>query len=170
MKTNDIKFVLMKSLYEKSKGIFCSNYQGMGFSECDVIKITKSDLVYEYEIKTSRSDFKADFKKEYKHNRLSGGIDKDKEYIKWSGHPGRPNYFYYVCIKDLIKESEIPQYAGLIYIQGKDIKVIKKAPKLHSFKATEKLIRSVCDLLSARTIFGGCSFIRYLDKKVESGI
>lgn len=38
---------------------------------------------------------------------------------------------------------------------------------MHSFKATEKLIRSVCDLLSARTIFGGCSFMRYLDKKVE---
>ena len=25
-------------------------------------------------------------------------------------------------------------------------------------------------LLSARTIFGGCSFIQYLNKKVESGI
>ena len=134
MQTNDIKFVLMKSLYEKSKGIFCSNYQGMGFSECDVIRITKSDLVYEYEIKTSRSYFKADFKKEYKHNRLSGRIDKDKEYIKWSGHPGRPNYFFYVCSENLIKESEIPQYAGLIYIQGKDINIIKKPPNYTHLK------------------------------------
>ena len=37
MKTNDIKFVLMKSFMKNLKG----------FSECDVIKITKSDLVYE---------------------------------------------------------------------------------------------------------------------------
>ena len=44
------------------------------------------------------------------------------------------------------------------------------APKLHSFKATEKLIRSICDLLSTRTIFGGCSFMQYLNRKVESGI
>ena len=35
MKTNDIKFVLMKSLYEKSSSIFCTNFQAMGFSECD---------------------------------------------------------------------------------------------------------------------------------------
>ena len=163
MKTNEIAKILMHSLYSKSRGIFCTSYQGMGFAECDVLRITDSNIVYEYEIKTSRSDFKADLKKEYKHNRLSGRIDKDADYIKWSGHPGRPNHFYYVCIKDLIKESEIPQYAGLIYVEDKDIKVIKKAPKLHSFKATDKLIRKVCDLLSVRTIFGS-SYVNYISK------
>ena len=45
MKTNDIKFVLMKSLYEKSNSIFCTNFQGMGFSECDVLRITPSNIV-----------------------------------------------------------------------------------------------------------------------------
>ena len=55
----------MKNLYEKSRSIFCTNFQGMGFAECDVIRITESNIVYEYEIKTSRSDFKADFKKTY---------------------------------------------------------------------------------------------------------
>ena len=49
MQTNDIKFVLMKSLYEKSKGIFCSNYRGMGFSECDVVWIKK--LIVGFNIK-----------------------------------------------------------------------------------------------------------------------
>ena len=38
------------------------------------------------------------------------------------------------------------------------------------YNIQEKLIRSICDLLSARTIFGGCSFMQYLNKKVESGI
>ena len=53
----------MKSLYEKSNSIFCTNFQAMGFSECDVLRITPSNIVYEYEIKTSRSDFKADLRK-----------------------------------------------------------------------------------------------------------
>lgn len=57
----------------------------------------------------------------------------------------------------------MPQYAGLIYVEGKDIKVIKKAPKLHYFKATDKLIRKVCDLLSVRMIFGS-SYMNYLSK------
>ena len=165
MKTNDIKFVLMKSLYEKSSSIFCTNFQAMGFSECDVLRITPSNIVYEYEIKTSRSDFKADFKKKYKHNRLSNTINKNNEYIKWSGHPSLPNHFIYVVPKDMVKPTEIPEYAGLIYVEGDNIEIIKKAPKLHNFKANETLIRTVCSLLSTRTLFGGCSYIKFLNGK-----
>ena len=165
MKTNDIKFVLMKSLYEKSISIFCTNFQAMGFSECDVLRITPSNIVYEYEIKTSRSDFKADFKKKYKHSRLSNTISKNNEYIKWSGHPGIPNYFTYVTPKNMVKISEIPSYAGLIYVDENEIEVIKKAPKLHSFKATEGLIRTVCNTLSTRIIYGGGSYIKFLKHK-----
>ena len=115
MKTNDIKFVLMKSLYEKSNSIFCTNFQAMGFSECDVLRITPSNIVYEYEIKTSRSDFKADFKKKYKHNRLSNTINKNNEYIKWSGHPGIPNHFIYVVPKDMVKPTEFFSYGCTEY-------------------------------------------------------
>ena len=165
MKTNDIKFVLMKSLYEKSRSIFCTNFQAMGFSECDVLRITPSNIVYEYEIKTSRSDFKADFKKKYKHNRLSNTINKNNEYIKWSGHPDIPNYFTYVTPKNMVKPTEIPEYAGLIYVEGDNIEIIKKAPNLHNFKANETLIRTVCSLLSTRTLFGGCSYIKFLNGK-----
>jgi hypothetical protein len=164
MRTNEIKNVLMKTLYSKGRGLFCTNFQGCGFAECDVIRITESNIVYEYEIKTSRSDFKADFKKTYKHNRLSGVIQNDKEYIQWNGYPGRANHFYYVCAEDLIKETEVPQYAGLIYVTASDIKVIKKAPKLHSFKASEKLIRTIALLLSARFVFG-CSYMTYINRQ-----
>lgn len=45
------------------------------------------------------------------------------------------------------------------------IEVIKKAPKLHNFKANETLIRTVCSLLSTRTLFGGCSYIKFLNGK-----
>lgn len=71
MKTNEIKSVLMKSLYD-ANGLLCDNFQGCGLAECDVLRITGSNLTYEYEIKTSRSDFKADFKKERKHLILQG--------------------------------------------------------------------------------------------------
>lgn len=95
MKTNEIAKILMHSLYSKSRGIFCTSYKGMGFAECDVLRITDSNIVYE--------------------------------------------------------------------VEGKDSKVIKKAPKLHSFKATDKLIRKVCDLLSVRAIFGS-SYVNYISK------
>lgn len=165
MKTNEIKEVLMKTLYSKSRGLFCTNFQGCGFPECDVIRITDSGIVYEYEVKNSRSDFRADFKKEYKHKRLSGEVQNDEKYIGYDGYPGRANHFYYVCREDLIKEKEIPFYAGLIYVTTSGIKVIKKAPKLHSYKASPKLIRAIAHTLSARSIFG-CSYMTYINKTV----
>lgn len=167
MNTNNIKDVLMKNLHSKSGGLFCTNFQGCGFAECDVIRITNSEIVYEYEIKNSRADFKADFKKEYKHSRLSGAVDKDNEYIEWKGHPGRPNHFYYVCRKDLIKPSEVPEYAGLIYVLNNNIEIQKKAPKLHSYKANFKLKEAIALLLSTRFVYGGCSYMRYQQKENE---
>ena len=44
--------------------------------ECDVISISKSNYIYEYEVKISRSDFKADFKKP-KHTLIN-----EKKFIK----------------------------------------------------------------------------------------
>ena len=64
-----------------------------------------------------------------------------------------------------VKPTEIPEYAGLIYVEGDNIEIIKKAPKLHNFKANETLIRTVCSLLSTRTLFGGCSYIKFLNGK-----
>lgn len=109
--------------------------------ESDVLKITKSGYAYEFEIKISRADFKNDFKhKKKKHNLL-----EQKE-------GNIPNYFYYVVPTDLIKEDEIPEYAGLIYIDatifgsGKpyySFNEIRKAPKLHSNKIDEHNLKLV---------------------------
>ena len=63
------------------------------------------------------------------------------------------------------KEVEIPIFGGLIYVDGNEIEVIKKAPKLHIFKATEGLIRTVCNTLSTRIIYGGGSYIKFLKDK-----
>lgn len=179
MKTNEIKEVLMRRLYEKSRSLFITNYTGCGLPECDVLRITESNITYEYEIKASRADFKKDFKKTYKHEVLQGKHKNNPQYNKYKkfyyteeylnenwGSVGRCNHFYYCCPENMIKESEVPQYAGLIYIVGDNIKVVKKAPKLHSFKAGDKLVRSVASLLSSRFVFGGCSYMTFKNKEL----
>lgn len=129
--------------------------------ESDKFIETKSGLIYEFEIKISRSDFKHDFDKKDKHAILEG-----KECIlpsyqekceKWNvplpaenyqvKDRKRPNYFYYAVPEGLVDESEVPEYAGLVYVlpegqyEDKDGKycmggfyVVKNAPKLHSEK------------------------------------
>lgn len=90
--------------------------------ESDYLALTKSGYWYEIEVKISRADFKADFKKISKHEKLSSGNFC-------------PNYFYYAVPEGLVLVEEIPQYAGLIYIDDKGhARTMKQAPKLHSFK------------------------------------
>ena len=130
--------------------------------ESDKLIMTRSDMLYEFEIKISRSDFKADFKKKDKHVILEGkeefvpSYDKildcwkplHEEYYKVSRYK-KPHYFYYAVPEGLIDASEVPEYAGLIYVlpegkrETKDGKfcwdgfyVVKSAPKLHNDKYT----------------------------------
>jgi len=46
-----------------------------------------------------------------------------------------PNYFYYAVPDGLVEETEIPPYAGLVYVHNDyGMQIVKKAPKLHSEK------------------------------------
>lgn len=179
MKTDEVKDVLMKALYD-SKSLITDNFIGCGLNECDVLRITGSNLVYEYEIKVSRADFKAELRnKTKKHAVLRGKHKTDPHVWKHSGEVnteevlqerwgsvGRANFFYFVTTKDLIKPEEIPDFSGLIYVDELGYQIIKKAPKLHSFKATDKLIRKVCNALTAKNIFGS-SYMTYRNKESE---
>lgn len=92
--------------------------------ESDLIAISNSQLVTEFEIKISKSDFKADFRKTNKHKSLETNF---KSKVK----PGKcSNYFYYVTTPGLLNQVDIPDYAGLIEIDKK-INIVKKAPILH---------------------------------------
>ena len=140
-----------------TKPIQITNYSGIGY-EADVLMITKAGLAYEYEVKTSRADFKKDFSKSAKHEVYS---DTRPHLIRRRNYPLKPNYFYYVCEENLIKLTEIPKYAGLIYItKDKKLKVIKKAPKLHTYKVPDPMIWNICSTLTARIKFG-CSYIKH---------
>ena len=99
-------------------------------SEYDVLAFNKNYFLTEYEVKISRNDFLADAKKK-----------------KWKNYNQKgycPNYFYYVCPEGLIKSEELNGFAGLIYVNSKNVlTVIKKARRLHGFKKDikEKFLR-----------------------------
>lgn len=125
--------------------------------ESDFFSVTKSGYLYEVEIKISKSDYKADFEK-FKHT-LFEQINQ-KEVIKeakyryskrWKKMVRRapekrinpeetkmPNRFFFACPEGVIDVDEVPEYAGLIYVNDFDAKVIKKAPLLHKRKENIK--------------------------------
>lgn len=104
--------------------------------ESDYLALTKSGYLYEGEVKISRSDFKADFKKEKKHTLLK------ESYENLEGLEGtlRPHYFFYAVPEGLINEDEVPEYAGLIYMTEyfPYYKWVKQAPRLHKEKFTDE--------------------------------
>ena len=93
--------------------------------ESDYLAITRSDIVYECEIKISRQDFLNDSKKKNKHLIIEGNANNDYD---------RPNYFYYAVPDGLIKIDEVSDYAGLIYVNPGYISIMKQAPKQHDGK------------------------------------
>lgn len=118
----------------------------------------------EVEIKISKADFKKDFTKTDKHNLLThhkkpailhharpfrpfiinGGTYDPKTYefkrgdCSWVDFkcPANhiPNKFYYACPENLLSISEIPAYAGLIYVGESKSYEVKPAPFLHKVK------------------------------------
>lgn len=129
--------------------------------ESDIFTLAASGYAIEVEIKVSRSDFLADFKKVDKHVLLSDHKRKftvirkndspleyawiDEKYVKLDGLACRvtlvspksaiPNRFYYACPEGLIKVEDLPPYAGLMWISDKGAVSIKKqAPFLHKDK------------------------------------
>lgn len=158
MKGTEIQDSILVGFY-KSKPLAITNYSGITGYEGDVMMVSPSGFVTEYEVKTSRADFKKDFSKVSKHNRLKKPNAPSKSW----GYPYAPNYFYYVCIDGLIKKDEVPAYAGLIYIVGGIPVIIIKAKRLHNHKITQPLKDRIGRTLSLRTIFGS-SYLRHKHK------
>lgn len=113
--------------------------------EIDVLSLNKSDYLTEFEVKVSRSDFKADSKKR-----------------KWQFYERKvetmiSNYFYYACTNGLISVNEIPVFAGLLYVTNDGIETIKKAPLLHKAKHDRnKVLTKFCRIMSERSYLGCC--------------
>lgn len=86
--------------------------------EADILEITKSGYSYEYEVKISRSDFFNDAKK--KRDFYKGrAVSMNKFDMLKNGE--RVNYFYYVVPKGLVTPDEVPEFAGLAYVEISEV-------------------------------------------------
>ena len=153
--SKDIESGLVMNLYLKGHSPISTHASICGLAECDVISISKSDFIYEYEVKISRGDFKKDFGKP-KHKLITEG-----KFVKESVKKGItetwylvPNYFYFVVPENLVTVDEIPEYAGLIYVnESHQYDIIKKAPIIHKTKASNDFIRQMSHQLTCKLVF-----------------
>lgn len=128
--------------------------------ESDMVSVTKAGLLHEYEVKISRSDFFADFKKARRTMKYPPKTDplwyRKGEVVTVSRHDliqsgpneKRPNYFWFVVPKDLVTLDEVPPYAGLIYVSEcsyewadyLNLSVVRDAPRLHRVKREDLMV------------------------------
>ena len=104
-------------------------------TEMDLCGIRKSGFIDEIEIKTTKADYYADFKKigmykKLKHDNIQAGEMPC-------------NYFSFLLPEGLIELEEIPDYAGLyIYKQfdngQSSVREVKSAKRLHRRKISDK--------------------------------
>jgi len=124
--------------------------------ELDVISMTKSEYLWEYEVKISLNDFRADKRKLRKHEWYSSVI---KRYI--------PNYFVYCCPNGLIPPNELPEYAGLYYVSEDKIKEIIKPKLLHKTKFDKQVLMEKCLRVYQERHFLGCCLMTYKNKEKQ---
>lgn len=147
MTEKDIQKVLMTDILEKGN-VCAPNIKYYQKYETDLLGISKSSLITEFEIKRSAKDYEADFTKGRK-GRWPTNKHRDIAKGKLS------NYFYFVCQPYVINLPDIPEHAGLIYITDAGIEIQKRAPKLHSKKAPVILQHRICRSLAYK-------FIKYM--------
>ena len=163
MKAEQIADVIIESLAERQFPIYLKKYDGGGMAEADVFGINRSGYMYEYEIKCSRSDFKADFKhKHYKHVILNTG-ECAHNYDEWKNGKktgrqirriGAANRFYFACEPGLLTKEDMPSYAGLVYIENGELREIKSAPFIHKEKANDYIYARIATILCERCTWG----------------
>lgn len=128
--------------------------------EADLVAITSAGYAYEYEIKVSLQDFRADRRKRHKHASLSGQTKKiPNPYARYEHQETanvlidadpirpmrdrcrpewRPRKFWYVIHGFEIPEQDLPPYSGLIIAPQIEIRV--PAPTLAAQKVDPKKI------------------------------
>lgn len=113
------------------------------FKEMDIMAVRPSGFVDEIEIKLTKADFKADFRKivniscepYHKEGRsyLTSWEEKNKHecLVKGLNHC---NYFSFLMPKELAEKCDIPNYAGLYVYNNGWITERKKPKRLHNRK------------------------------------
>lgn len=115
-----------------SHELLIPNYTPNGWYECDLYGITKAGFAVEFEIKCTRADFKKDTTKEY-HDRRANTIE-NKHARLGLGDARGPSRFFFVTPPGLIRQDEIPEWAGLL-----EVPTDRRCPRLHRRKEAPRL-------------------------------
>lgn len=123
--------------------------------EADLFSVNKAGMTYEFEVKISRGDFKADQKK------------KKWQMYSWKPKDRLPNYMSYVCPDELIYVNEIPDFCGLYYYIKEEIVEIKKPQLIHDqVKNFDEINFKVARMYSQRQ-FLGRTLISHINKGIR---
>ena len=157
---DEICFDLMTFIRKTPNEVVIPNFY-FGFYEMDVFRLTPSGFVTEYEIKTSRSDFKNDFKKSRTVS-FSKKLDDNTEVFKHEEiEKGsyKSNRFFFIVPEGLVKPEEVPNNCGLIYYKKYEgttfgrFTTVKPAKMIHRNKFEESGFKDLCKSLSWREMF-----------------
>ena len=112
--------------------------------ESDLLVVSRSMYVTEYEIKISVSDFRADAKKEraelIQMEYYRPGWDFGGDPIK----VGRPNRFYYVMPEDIAFKITVPDWAGLMVLRKpRYLSEVKRPKRLHNEKIEHEQVTNL---------------------------
>lgn len=143
----DIEFALLHPTYNVHRSI--PRYTPSGWWECDVAQFTDTGYFREYEIKISRADFRADTKK--RRPVLFSSKQESKHDLLAQHSPRGPVQFWYVTPVGLISVLELPEWAGLIEVEGRSLHEARRAPRLHRTKVSKDILQHVLE----------CCYYRY---------
>lgn len=140
--TKEIQNAICKAEIQKDN-LVAENFNYFFTGELDVISVNRSGYVSEFEVKVSRSDFKADAKK------------RKWQYFDTLIGRAIPNYFTYVCPEGMIKPEELKPYMGLIYYTEGQLTIIKRPVLIHKYKHDIiKLLTKLCRVNNWKAYFG----------------
>lgn len=137
MTAGEITTALLRDRWKRNFTL--PRFTPVGWWECDVFELTEAGYWREYEIKTTRADFRQDARKE----RVRKGGVRNKHDILAAHDVAGPCQFWFVCPAGVIPVAEVPEWAGLIEMSdiGRGHKkyrvrdtVVKAAPRLHQEK------------------------------------
>ena len=123
LKAYEIELAVTEELIKRGYKSVITHFYPYMWHECDVYSITKHGYRVEIEVKVSKADFRADFKKKHKHERLAAAVKAD---CRIDYAMGAPRQFYYAVPKGLIGIEDVPYYAGLLYVYWREATPFKK--------------------------------------------
>lgn len=131
--------------------IVCENISPLFKWEMDVMSVSQSGRMYEFEVKISKSDFKADAKKRKDY------FYSEKTIVKqWA-----PNFFSYACPAGMLTINDIPPFAGLYYFENGEITEVRAPRLLHNSTHDKQFIINKAIRLMVDRQYIGCARLTY---------